>query len=176
MLGLGETLDLRRGLLRAVISLRSLEDYYRPIVFSVAGQTTPCDALHASWLLPFPLSRPLRRSVAQLGALWLRVCTRYSFGIGNIPRIHSDLRRSRLPACKEHLCLLRRLYVVEHALCPAAALVRPFVRRIVLLDRRGGQPQPPRPDHFVRGAHGAQDGYGRLAWAVARHRALPCRP
>ena len=72
MLGLGETLDLRRGLLRAVISLRSLEDYYRPIVFSVAGQTTPCDALHASWLLPFPLSRPLRRSVAQLGALWLR--------------------------------------------------------------------------------------------------------
>ena len=69
MLGLGETLDLRRGLLRAVISLRSLEDYYRPIVFSVAGQTTPCDALHASWLLPFPLSRPLRRSVAQLGAL-----------------------------------------------------------------------------------------------------------
>ena len=43
MLGLGETLDLRRGLLRAVISLRSLEDYYRPIVFSVAGQTTPRD-------------------------------------------------------------------------------------------------------------------------------------
>ena len=38
MLGLGETLARRRGLLRAMKSLRGLEDYYRRIVFSVADQ------------------------------------------------------------------------------------------------------------------------------------------
>ena len=43
MLGLGETLARRRGLLRAMKSLRGLEDYYRRIVFSVADQTTPRD-------------------------------------------------------------------------------------------------------------------------------------
>ena len=44
MLGLGETLARRRGLLRAMNkSLRGLEDYYRRIVFSVADQTTPRD-------------------------------------------------------------------------------------------------------------------------------------
>ena len=32
MLGLGETLARRRGLLRAMKSLRGLEDYYRRIV------------------------------------------------------------------------------------------------------------------------------------------------
>ena len=41
MLGLGETLARRRGLLRAMNkSLRGLEDYYRRIVFSVADQAT----------------------------------------------------------------------------------------------------------------------------------------
>ena len=39
MLGLGETLARRRGLLRAMKSLRGLEDYYRRIVFSVADQS-----------------------------------------------------------------------------------------------------------------------------------------
>ena len=43
MLGLGETLARRRGLLRAMKSLRGLEDYYRRIDFSVADQTTPRD-------------------------------------------------------------------------------------------------------------------------------------
>ena len=43
MLGLGETLARRTGLLRAMKSLRGLEDYYRRIVFSVADQTTPRD-------------------------------------------------------------------------------------------------------------------------------------
>ena len=36
MLGLGETLARRRGLLRVMKSLRGLEDHYRRIVFSVA--------------------------------------------------------------------------------------------------------------------------------------------
>ena len=59
MLGLGETLARRRGLLRAMNkSLRGLEDYYRRIVFSVADQTTPGDALHASWLLPVSVFTP----------------------------------------------------------------------------------------------------------------------
>ena len=80
MLGLGETLDLRRGLLRAVISLRSLEDYYRPIVFSVAlllgcsvRERTPLLLLHknltmlsSSSLCPLlpTLSAPWRRQTA----------------------------------------------------------------------------------------------------------------
>ena len=41
MLGLGETLARRRGLLRAMKSLRGLEDHYRRIDFSVADQTQP---------------------------------------------------------------------------------------------------------------------------------------
>ena len=82
MLGLGETLDLRRGLLRAVISLRSLEDYYRPIVFSVAGQTTPPRQPYwrISITLPFAphgcvprcsLDSPVKRSYGRAVVCWV---------------------------------------------------------------------------------------------------------
>ena len=84
MLGLGETLARRRGLLRAMKSLRGLEDYYRRIVFSVADQTTPrdnrVDALTKPTIttptrlrtaLFTRLSRPVKRSYGRAIVCWV---------------------------------------------------------------------------------------------------------
>ena len=75
MLGLGETLARRRGLLRAMKSLRGLEDYYRRIVFSVADQTTPRDNRVDALTKP-TITTPTRLRTA----LFTRLSTKRSYG------------------------------------------------------------------------------------------------
>ena len=70
MLGLGETLARRRGLLRAMKSLRGLEDHYRRIVFSGAGARVRS--------VGRSVSRSCTGATVVLAARLLRVCVHAS--------------------------------------------------------------------------------------------------